>query len=77
MSKKRSVHVTQSDHGWNVKQGGVNSPLSTHQTQAEAIESAKGFARATQAELRIHGRDGKIRETMSYGNDPFPPRDRD
>ena len=24
----------------------------------------------------IHGRDGKIRDKDSYGNDPIPPRDR-
>jgi hypothetical protein len=27
-------------------------------------------------EVVIHGRNGKIRDSDSYGNDPFPPRDR-
>jgi Uncharacterized protein conserved in bacteria (DUF2188) len=28
------------------------------------------------SEVIMHGRDGKIRESDSYGNDPFPQRDK-
>jgi hypothetical protein len=28
------------------------------------------------AELVIHGKDGKIQDSDSYGKDPFPPRDK-
>ena len=27
-----------------------------------------------ESELFIHGKNGRIRERDSYGNDPFPPR---
>lgn len=43
-------------------------------TQAEAIQRAREIARNQESELFIHGRNGKIRERDSYGNDPFPPR---
>ena len=31
-------------------------------------------ARADHTEFLLHGRDGKIRERDSYGNDPYPPK---
>ena len=43
-------------------------------TQAEAIQRAREIARNQESELFIHGRDGRIRERDSFGNDPFPPR---
>ena len=55
--------------------GEGNSRLtSTFDTQAEAIERAREISRNQQSELFIHGRNGRIRERDSYGNDPFPPR---
>lgn len=77
MAKKPTIHITQNENGWGVKVSGRPAPVATHTTQSQAIETGKSYAKSYQTELRIHGRDGKIRETMSYGNDPFPPRDRD
>jgi hypothetical protein len=45
-----------------------------HETQREAIEAAREIARNQNTELFIHGRDGRIRERDSHGQDPFPPR---
>ncbi len=45
-------------------------------TQAQSIERGKPVARANQSELVIHGRDGKIRDSDSYGHDPHPPKDK-
>lgn len=42
--------------------------------EAEAIQRAREIARNQESELFIHGRDGRIRERDSFGNDPFPPR---
>ena len=75
--KKTSIHVVKNGNRWAVKEGGTKTPVSNHNTQATAIQKAIDVARDQQAELRIHGRDGRIRETRSYGNDPFPPRDMD
>ena len=32
------------------------------------------IARNQHTEVYIHGRDGRIRERDSYGNDPYPPK---
>ena len=50
-------------------------PLSTAATVAATIEKAIPRAKENRAEVVIHGRDGKIRDSDSYGNDPRPPRD--
>ena len=71
MSKK-NYHVVKARNFWAVKSRGLT--LSAHNTQKDAIESGKVIAKLTQGELSIHGRNGRIREKSSYGNDPFPPR---
>lgn len=75
MSKK-SQHVVPADGKWAVRGGGSAKATRTFNTQHAAIKNAQRIARNQQAELVIHGRDGKIREKRSYGRDPFPPRDR-
>jgi hypothetical protein len=47
-------------------------------TQADAEKAAKEFSSNNGGgEVRIHGLDGKIRDsdTVSPGNDPNPPKD--
>lgn len=62
--------------GWDVK-GAGNSRATKHTaTQSEAIKIAKDIARNQKSEAVIHGRDGRIRDKDSYGNDPVPPRDK-
>ena len=71
---EKNLHVVQSGSGWAVKAEKVSQPLSKHHTQANAIAKATSVAKANNVELLIHGRDGRIRERNSFGNDPFPPR---
>lgn len=73
---KKNVHVVPTPNGWAVKQEGNPSSLSRHHTQAAALQAGKPLARALGGELVTHGRDGKIRDKDSFGQDPFPPRDR-
>lgn len=40
----------------------------------EARIYAVKVAKNDKTELVIHGRDGRIQDRRSYGNDPFPPR---
>ena len=47
---------------------------SVHETQREATEQARDIAQNQSSEVLIHGRNGRIRERNSYGNDPFPPK---
>lgn len=73
MSKK-GQHVVPNKGEWSVKKAGASRASSTHATQAEAIKAATKVARNQKTELYIHGRDGRIRERNSYGNDPHPPK---
>ena len=62
------------DGEWVVEREGATRASSRHRTQAEADERARAVARREQAELIVHGRDGKIRHRESYGNDPVRSR---
>lgn len=77
MGKKTDLHVTpRKDGKWNVRRAGADRASSVHDTQKGAIKQGRTQARSNQSELRIHGKDGKIRDSDSYGNDPNPPKDR-
>jgi hypothetical protein len=71
---KQGQHVVPSGDGWSVKKAGASRASSTHSTQQDAITAATRIARNQKTELYIHGRDGRIRERNSYGNDPHPPK---
>lgn len=62
------------DGWWYVQQEGAAGYISKHQTQAPAWEETKRLARASKGEAFLKGKDGKIRERNSYGDDPYPPR---
>lgn len=70
----KNQHVTPVGDKWQVKGAGNEKVTATFNTQREAIVRAKEIAINQQSEVFIHGRNGKIRERNSYGNDPFPPR---
>ena len=70
-----NYHVTHRSSGnWAVVGAGNNRASSLHTTQREAIGAARPLAQAAKGELRIHGTNNQIREGLSYGNDPCPPR---
>jgi hypothetical protein len=71
---KRNQHVVPTPSGWGVRGTGASRASSVHKTQAEAIARGREVARNQGTELYIHGEDGRIRERMSYGNDPHPPK---
>ena len=76
MSKRNPHIVPRSDvGGWAVQREGAGRASSLHDTQAEAIAEGRRMAQNERSELFIHGRDGRIRDRDSFGNDPFPPRD--
>jgi uncharacterized protein YdaT len=73
----KNIHITHRQDGtWAVIGEGDARASSIHQTQSEAIEVGRPLARQNESELVIHDRDNKIRDKDSYGNDPFPPRDK-
>ena len=72
--RKRNQHVVPHEDGWAVRGAGSRRATSVHQTQREAIDAGRQIARNQRTELFVHGRDGRIRERDSHGNDPFPPK---
>jgi len=73
MSKDQ--HVVRREHGWAVLGEGNSRDTSHHSTQAEAVNAARDIAQHQHSQVVIHGRDGRIRDSDSYGNDPCPPKD--
>ena len=73
MANDNNQHVVRRDNGWGVLGEGNSRDTVVKPTQAEAIDAAIEIARNQESEVLIHGRDGKIRERNSYGNDPNPP----
>lgn len=71
---RKPTHVVPSSGRWAVRRAGTDRASSVHDTQERAIAAGKKIAKTEGTELVIHGRDGRIREKNSYGNDPFPPR---
>lgn len=72
---KRDIHVVPHEDGWATKKEGAERAGHVTDTQAEAIEKARDQARRENVEVVIHRRDGSIRDSDSYGNDPYPPKD--
>ena len=73
---KKDVHVVPHSQGWAVKVEGNERASSVHGTKGEAVESGRDRAKRDQVEFVTHGKDGKIQDSDSYGNDPNPPKDR-
>ena len=72
--------VPRDDGTWAVEKPESSRASAVAPTQAEAIARGKAILHNDGGgELRIHGRDGQIRDarTIAPGNDPFPPRDKD
>lgn len=72
----KNQHVVKRPEGWGVIGEGNSRASSIHKTQQEAITQAIKTAKQECSEVVIHGKDGKIRDKDSYGNDPCPPRDK-
>ena len=74
MPKNNNQHVIPRGSNWAVHGAGNSRDTSVHSTQSGAIGAARSVAENQRSEVVIHGRDGRIREKNSYGNDNFPPR---
>jgi hypothetical protein len=71
---KKNQYVVPASGKWAVKGEGNSRNTKITQIQREAIDIARKIARKEQSELIIHGKNGRIHEKDSYGNDPFPPK---
>ncbi len=80
MTKSKNRHVVPNrKSGWDVKAPHAKRASAHTRTQAEAEQRAKTIVgNLGGGEVRIHGRNGRIRDsdTVFPGNDPNPPKDK-
>jgi hypothetical protein len=68
---KKSMHVVASvEGGWSVRQYGAARAMKKFTTQDAAVKFAKRLAKKVRTELYIHRRDGTIRATDNYEQNP-------
>ncbi|MDT8316064.1 DUF2188 domain-containing protein [Roseomonas mucosa] len=73
---KKDIHVVPHSDGWATRREGAGRASGVFDTQKQAQDSARETARRDRVEVVTHGRDGRIRDSDSYGNDPHPPKDK-
>ena len=77
MSKKKDIHVApHPDGGWQAKREEGERASVVGPTKQQVLDDARKLARQDKVELVIHGKDGKIQDSDSYGPDPNPPKDK-
>lgn len=76
MAKGKNQYVVPTKDGWGVKGQGNSKLTAKADTKADALKIGKEIAKNQQSELTILGKDGKIQNKNSYGNDPFPQKDK-
>ena len=75
MAKGKNQYVVPTQGGWGVKGEGNNKLTVKTDIKADALKIGKEIAKNQQSELTILGKNGKIQNKNSYGNNPFPPND--
>ena len=74
---KKNQWVIKYGNIWAVKGEGNTKVTKITKTQKEAINIARGIAKNQKSELIIQNTERKIRSKDSYGNDPYPPKDKE
>ena len=73
---KKDIHVVPREDGWAVRREGAQRDSSHHDRKSHAMDAARDTARRERVEVVEHGKNGRIQDSDSYGNDPNPPRDK-
>ena len=72
---KATHHVVpNSNGGWDIKKGGSSKVIKHFRTKKEAVTKAREISKNQKTELKIHNKDGRIAQSDSHGNDPYPPK---
>jgi len=77
--KKKTNHVvavSSKSGDWAVRKSGSVRATKIFKTKDEAEKYGVEISKNEKTELYIHGKNGKIQNRNSYGNDPFPPKDK-
>ena len=70
MGKNQHVVPNKNGKGWSVKGEGNSKSTKITETKKEAEKIAREISKNQDSEIIIHGKDGKIQEKDSNGNDP-------
>lgn len=67
--KSYRVHhvVPKLSGGWAIKRDGATKAIKVFSTKGDAVEFARKISREQGAEIVIHGRDGRIMSSHTYG----------
>lgn len=79
MSKKSNGHhvvPNSKKGGWDVKRSNGEKSIKHFDKKKDSVDFARGVSQNQGTELYIHGKDGKIQNKDSHGNDPNPPKDK-
>lgn len=76
MRKSKDAHVVPRGDEWAIVRPGNGRASGIFDTRQKAIEQGRQIAQNNRSEILIHGRNGQIRARDSFGDDPFPPRDK-
>jgi len=73
---KRDYHVVPNKDrgGWDVRRDGADRSSGHFERKSDAMDRGRELAREHKTELVEHGRNGRIQDSDSSGNDPLPPR---
>lgn len=75
MARKEHHIVPNPNGGWDIKRENAIKSSGHFDTKKEAIDRGRQISKNQGSELIIHGRDGRIQQSDSHGNDPCPPKD--
>ncbi|MDN4523188.1 DUF2188 domain-containing protein [Fictibacillus fluitans] len=73
---KKNQYVVKNGDGWGVRGEGNSKLTKSFNTQKQAIDYGRSIAKNQHSELKIQGKNGRFRDSDSYGNDPYPPKDK-
>ncbi len=71
---RKTHHVVPHPEGWAVRRGGSERASVVTDTKREAMDIGREISRNQGTEFVIHGLNGRIQQSDSHGNDPFPPK---
>lgn len=72
---RNTHHVVHNPNGgWDVKRGGGERASLHTDLKQYAVDLGREISRNQRTEFVIHGLNGRIQQSDSHGNDPYPPK---
>ena len=73
---RKEYHVVPHENGWAVKKNNASKSSAWTSTKSDAVSKAQELSKNSGSEMVVHGKNGKIQYSNSYGKDPCPPKDK-